>query len=144
MDSAEGISSQYRRIYSPETANLNARHRGPAGGKQGDTGVPVRTETLAQILDRTSVTVADLVKMNIHGSEYEVLMSTDPSVLHRCRQIAVQYHELPAERRLGKKQLFEHLERLGFSLMADDDTHRGSGLAVFATSFEDGLGPRLP
>ena len=49
-------------------------------------------------------------------------MSTMPSVLQRFRQITVQYHELPAERLLGKEQLFGHLERLGFGLMADDDT----------------------
>lgn len=134
MDSAEGIPSQYRRIYSPETRTLNARHRGPAGAKQSDSGVPVRTETLGYVLDRAGVAVIDLVKMNIHGSEYDVLMSTDPSVVQRCRQIAVQYHEMPAEMRLGKEQIIEHLKRLGFSLMVDDDTRRGSGLAVFAGS----------
>ena len=35
---------------------------------------------------------------------------------------------------LGKEQIFEHLQQLGFTLMTDDDTHRGSGLAVFAGS----------
>jgi FkbM family methyltransferase len=134
MDSAEVIPSQYRRIYSPETVTLNALHRRPAGAKPDDTGVPVRTETLAHVLDGAGVTMVDLVKMNIHGSEYDVLMSTPANVLQRCRQIAVQYHELPAEMRLGKEQIFAHLTRLGFSLVADDDTHRGSGLAVFAGS----------
>jgi len=136
MDSAEGIPSQYRRIYSPETATLNARHRGLAGAEHGKAGVPVRTETLAQVIDRAGVTVADLLKLNIHGSEYEVLMSADPRVLRRFRTIAVQYHELPAEKRLGKEQLFEHLNQLGFGLMADADTQRGSGLAVLANSAE--------
>ena len=134
MDSAEGIPSQYRRIYSPETITLNARHRGPAGATQDDTGVPVRTETLGQVLERVGVTVVDLVKMNIHGSEYDVLLHTHPSVLQRCRHIEVQYHELPAKMRLGKEQIFEHLTRLGFSVVTDRDTHRGSGLAVFTGS----------
>ncbi len=134
MDSARGIPSQYRRIYSPETATLNASHRGPVGLKQDDTGVPVRAETLAHVLDRAGVTVVDLVKMNIHGSEYEVVLSTDPTVLQRCRQIEVQYHELPVEMRLSKQQIFEHLRRLGFNLVVDDDTHRGSGRAVFGNS----------
>jgi FkbM family methyltransferase len=132
MESAKGMPSQYRRIYSPETATLNASHRGPAGAKQDDNGVPVRSETLAHVLDHARVTIVDLVKMNIHGSEYDVLLHTDPGVLQHCRQIAVQYHELPPEMRLGKEQIFEHLKRLGFNLITDDDTHRGSGLAVFA------------
>jgi FkbM family methyltransferase len=133
MDSAEGIPSQYRRIFSPETAALNVGHRGVTGTEQDDSGVPVQIQTLAQVLDRANIKVADLVKMNIHGGEYEVLMSTDPGVLRRCRRIAVQYHELPAARRLGKKQLFEHLQQLGFGIVADNDTQRGAGLAVFAS-----------
>lgn len=133
MDSAQGIPSQYRRIYSPATVTLNARHRGPAGAKQDDSGVPVRTETLGHVLDIAGATI-DLVKMNIHGSEYDVLLHSDPNILQRCRQIEVQYHELPAEMHLGKEQIFEHLQQLGFTLMTDDDTHRGSGLAVFAGS----------
>jgi FkbM family methyltransferase len=134
MDSAEGIPSQYRRVYSPEMATLNAEHRGPAGANQDNSGVSVRTETLGQVLERAGCAAVDLVKMNIHGSEYDVLLHSQPSVLQRCKQIEVQYHELPAEMHLGKKQIFDHLERLGFSLVADDDTHRGSGLAVLASS----------
>jgi len=132
MDSATGIPSQYRRIYSLETKTLNASHRGPAGARQDDRGVPVQSRTLGFVLDHADTPVVDLVKLNIHGSEYDVLLRTNPSVLQRCRQIAVQYHELPAEMQLGKEQIIEHLRRLGFNLMADEDTHRGSGLAVFA------------
>lgn len=132
MDSAEGIPSQYRRIYSSATITLNARHRGPAGAKQNDCGVPVRTETLAHVLDRAGIGLIDLVKMNIHGSEYDILLHTHASVLQRCRQIEVQYHELPAAMGLGKEQIIERMQHLGFALISDDDTHRGSGLATFA------------
>jgi FkbM family methyltransferase len=132
MDSAAGIPSQYRRIFAPETRALNMRHRGRAGALQGDKGVPVRTETLGWVLDRPGVNAIDLVKMNIHGSEYDVLLSTDPKILQRCREIAVQYHEMPVEMQLGKQQIFEHLDGLGFGLVADHDTRRGSGLAVLA------------
>ncbi len=134
MDSADVIPSQYRRIYSPETKTLNALHRKVSADNQEAGGVPVRTETLAEVLNAAGVDVVDMVKMNIHGSEYDVLMSTPPEVLQRCRQIAVQYHEMPAELRMGKQQIFDHLKQLGFSLVADNDTHRGSGLAVFAGS----------
>jgi FkbM family methyltransferase len=134
MDSAEGIPSQYRRVYSPETATLNTEHRGPSGAKQDDSGVPVRTEILGQVLDHVGVAVVDLMKMNIHGSEYDVLLHSDPSVLQRFRQIEVQYHELPAAMGLGKEQIIERMQQLGFTLINDHDTHRGSGLAVFESA----------
>jgi FkbM family methyltransferase len=134
MDSADGIPSQYRRIYSSETVSLNASNRGPAGATQDENGVPVQAETLDRIFALAGLTTVDMVKMNIHGSEYDVLLSTDPKVLKRCRRIAVQYHELPAEMHLGKKEIFRRLNQIGFHLVADDDTHRGSGLAVFASA----------
>ena len=134
MDSAQEIPSQYRRIYSPTTITLNASHRGPAGAKQDDCGVPVRTETLAHVLDRAGADFIDLIKMNIHGSEYDILLHTDPRTLQRCRQIEVQYHELPAAMGLGKEQIIERMQQLGFTLMDDHDTHRGSGLAVFTST----------
>jgi len=46
MDSAQGIRSQYRRIYSALTVTLNADHRGPSCANQGDNGVSVKAETL--------------------------------------------------------------------------------------------------
>jgi FkbM family methyltransferase len=134
MDSARGIPSQYRRIHSSETATLNAEHRGYTGALPDEHGVPIQAETLGDVLDHSSVAQADLVKMNIHGSEYEVLLGTDENVLKRCRQIVVQYHDMPPETRLGKRLIFEHLEQLGFHLLLDDDTHRGSGRAVLAIS----------
>jgi len=133
MDSAAGIPSQYRRIHAPETAGVNAEHRGPAGAQPDPDGVPVRTRTLGQILDQCGVGSADFVKMNIHGSEYDVLLGTDPEVLERCRTIAVQYHTLPTHKG-GKQEIFDRLKGLGFGLVFDKDTQRGAGCAVLAIS----------
>jgi len=131
MDCAPQMPSQYRRVYSSTTVGLNANHRGDAGNAQPGDGVIVRTVTLAQALDSAKVTNADFVKMNIHGSEYEVLMSTPASALRRLKRIAVQYHDLSAEAKIGKNELFEHLRGIGFRLESDRDTRRGAGLAVF-------------
>jgi FkbM family methyltransferase len=134
MDSAAGIPSQYRRIHSAETATLNADHRGPAATLPDESGVPIRAETLGDMLDQAGVSAADLVKMNIHGSEYEVLLGTEADVLQRCRQISVQYHSMPPQMNLNKQQIFERLKSFGFQLMRDDDTNRGSGRAVLVIS----------
>lgn len=130
MDSASEVPSQYRRIYSETTKTLNLKHR--KGVEQSEDGVAVKTETLDKLLDSAQVDTADLVKVNIHGSEYDVLMSARPAVLKRCHKISVQYHEIPARYHIGKRELFGHLAGNGFALVCDKDTHRGSGLALFA------------
>jgi FkbM family methyltransferase len=130
MDSADGIPSQYRRIDSEATATLNARHRGIAA-LEGLPGVEIEKKTLADIVEEAGGEI-DFVKMNIHGSEYSVLMSTPAPLLQRLRRIAVQYHEFPAAANLGKVQLFSYLEKAGFRLVTDRDTHRGAGLAVLS------------
>lgn len=134
MDSAKRIPSQYRRIHAPETATLNAAHRGSAGAQHDQDGVSVRTQTLEEVLDQCGVGTADFVKMNIHGSEYDVLLSTGADVLKRCRTIAVQYHTLPKEMKTGKQEIFDHLKGSGFGLLFDNDTHRGTGCALLASS----------
>jgi FkbM family methyltransferase len=130
MDNALEVPSQYRRIYSEATKALNLNHRNQV--EQAEDGVAVKTETLDKVLDYAHVHCGDLVKLNIHGSEYEVLMSASPAVLKRCKKIAVQYHEMPADRHIGKEELFRHLADSGFELVSDRDTRRGSGLALFA------------
>ena len=70
------------------------------------------------------------MKMNIHGSEYAVLMNAPAQALRKVRCIAVQYHELPASAMMGKAELFSHLGERGFRVAQDKDTCRGAGLAV--------------
>ena len=129
MDLAGGIPSQYRRIYSESTQGMNSNHRRTV--VETNDGIPVRMETLDSAFGSAQVPWADLVKLNIHGSEYEVLMSSHPETLRRCKKIAVQYHELPADRHIDKQELFRCLADNGFSLVSDCDTHRGSGMAFF-------------
>jgi FkbM family methyltransferase len=130
MDSAAQVPSQYRRIYSEDTKAMNSNHRNDV--EQTVAGIPVRTETLDKAFDSAQVRSADLVKLNIHGSEYEVLMSAPPELLERCKKIAVQYHDLPASCHVDKHELFHHLAHCGFELVWDHDTHRGSGMAFFS------------
>ena len=98
-------------------------------------GVGIEKKTLGDMIDLVGEDI-DLVKMNIHGSEYAVLMSTPSQALRKVQRIAVQYHELPASAKLGKVELFSHLETRGFQLVDDKDTQRGAGLAVLTRSAE--------
>jgi len=131
MDSQEAIPSQYRRIHSEHTAALNPRHRGPAAAVSVP-GVPVANRTLADILHLAQADNVDFMKMNIHGNEYAVLMKTPASVLRHFKRIACQYHQLPKDAKIDKKELFVYLRKSGFQLVSDSDTRRGSGLAVLS------------
>ena len=128
MDTDLAIPSQYRRIYSEKTQGLNLRHRNMV--EQTDDGIVVQTLPLLEVLNQANIGVADLVKMNIHGSEYDVLMGSPVSAIQRCKRIVVQYHEMPANSGITKAGLFEHMARAGFRLQ--QDRARGScGLAEF-------------
>ena len=54
-------------------------------------GIAVPAQTLLQVMDRVGGTV-DLVKMDIEGSEYEVLLNTAPKQLKRIRRMVLEYH----------------------------------------------------
>jgi FkbM family methyltransferase len=132
MESSSAVPSQYRAVLSPLTNRLNAPHKRIA--KPSEDGVRVQSQTPLHLLESQSIDRIDLVKMNIHGNEYKVLLLTPPSVLRRFGRVAVQYHEVPLEFNLGKEQLIEHMRRAGFDLVLDRDTLRGAGLAVFAAA----------
>lgn len=140
MDTELHVPSQHRRVISPLTNVVAAVYQGrgmpEVPVEQTSTvatsnGVPVRTETIVKMLEKVGMPNVDFAKFNIHGNEYEVLLSTSPSDLRRFRRLAVQYHEVPRELMIGKQQLFEHFIQAGFEVTSDEDTGRGSGLAVF-------------
>jgi len=129
MDDSANVPSQYRSVLSEVPRMLNENHKQHS---QPVKGVPVPTSTLAEFLAKQHLDHLDLLKMNIHGNEYEVLLSSGPAALQRFRRIALQYHEVPARFGLGKKDLFGQLVKAGFQLVVDADTRRGAGRAILA------------
>ena len=84
---------------------MNISHRGVAALEKAP-GIPVENRTLTDVLELATVDKVDLMKMNIHGNEYAVLMKTPAGVLRRFKRIAVQYHELPAAANMDKTNCF--------------------------------------
>lgn len=56
----------------------------------------------------------DLLKMDIEGSEFEVLMNTPPATLRRFHRINLEHHEPPRGSSYSKAKLVEHLAEAGF------------------------------
>jgi FkbM family methyltransferase len=84
------------------------------GDVQG--GIPVSAQTLSTILDRIGGEV-DLLKVDIEGSEYEVLLNTASSDLRRVRRIVLEYHGDVAP--YTRAQLFSYLAGAGFEVRSD-------------------------
>ena len=90
------------------------------------TGLEVRTTTLARFLAESRLDDIDLMKMDIEGSEHEVISSTAPEILRHIRRIALEYH--PNQ---PKRPLLDYIQAAGYRLTADVLMGADSGVASF-------------
>ena len=91
--------------------------------------VPVHCITLAEALDRFGLQPLDFLKMDIQGSEWEVLFATPLAILRGIRHIQLEYH--PFHKRFGwtPENLIGHLERAGHRLVWRTEDAQQTGLA---------------
>lgn len=92
--------------------------------------VKVRAITVADLMNRYQLDEIDLLKMDIEGSEWEVLLSTPASVLRRIRRIQFEYHEVHARFGYSKTALLKHLGSAGLNLTHDQEDRHGTGVAI--------------
>lgn len=85
--------------------------------KISETGTAVKTIRLDTILDRFKIDGNDLcLKLDCEGSEWDIIMSTDKSVLRRFKQIYIEIHSNTNKNPLYQNAtiLQEHLKSLGY------------------------------
>jgi hypothetical protein len=92
--------------------------------------VKVPSITLAELMDRYKLTQIDLLKLDIEGSEWEVLHSTPASVLRSIRRIQFEYHEVHARFGYSKSALFAYLQSAGYRLTHCQEDEHGTGIAI--------------
>jgi len=109
-----------------------SQRRALASTQSEKSGPQVLGKTLEAILDENQLARVDLLKIDIEGSEYEVLLSTSPAVLKRIRRIALEYHGDSAP--YSKQQLFDHLTQAGFAALRDACDDLGYGVAELVLS----------
>jgi FkbM family methyltransferase len=90
------------------------------------SGIRVAAKTLEAILDENKLAQVDLLKVDIEGSEYEVVLSSSQNVLGRIRRIALEYHGDCAP--YCKQQLFDHLRDARFAVASDLCDAQGYGV----------------
>lgn len=98
-------------------------------GSAGTGAVPVVAVTLADFLNENGLLAADLLKMDIEGSEFEVLLTAGTDTLRRIRRIEVEYHKPQGSG--SKKQLMRRLEEAGFRQTFDTGSEDVYGIAHF-------------
>ena len=81
--------------------------------------LPVETWMLTDLIARIPEKHIDLLKMDIEGSEYFVLMlaGVDQFVWVGC--ISLEYHELSPQSGYTKRDLLRHLAACGFASIDD-------------------------
>ncbi len=97
-------------------------------------GVKVNAVPLSQIITSLPSEQIDLLKIDIEGSEYEVLLSTPPSQFARVDRLSVEYHETRLGECYSKYQLIDHLQGSGFALTGNSRGNHSYGLLHFGRS----------
>lgn len=105
----------------PSSSSLSASvGAGPTTG-----GLPVPIVSLGQLLEKTKIRKLDLLKLDCEGSEFEILRSSETSVLRSIRAIVGEFHASLSDDRSDLEQV---LLRSGF-----DCRFRGSdNLGLFS------------
>ncbi|MGA9530128.1 MAG: FkbM family methyltransferase [Terriglobales bacterium] len=93
-------------------------------------GIPVAALTLTDLIEQYNLPQIDLLKMDIEGSEWEVLHSTPESTLHRIRRIQFEYHEVHARFGYSRKALFDYLQSTGYALTHCEEDREHTGIAI--------------
>ena len=104
------------------------------GNGSRDGTVSVSCITLAECLERFEMGTVDLMKMDIEGSEWAVLLSTPPGVLRRIGHIELEYHEVHHRFGYSPELLFAYLEAAGHRLTFWTEDKYRTGLAYFERS----------
>lgn len=76
--------------------------------------VPIEVWSLAEAFDRCGVDVCDLLKVDIEGGEFALLLDAPPAMLRRIRHLRVEYHDAGDTR--DHRVLLRALERAGFEV----------------------------
>jgi FkbM family methyltransferase len=116
-----GGDSPYRKMMAADAVADAAATAGQA--------LPVRCITLAGALEQFRLQPLDVLKMDIEGSEWEVLLSTAPEALAGIRHIQLEYHTVHKRFGYTLETLFAHLERAGHRLVWRTEDAHHTGLA---------------
>jgi len=100
-------------------------------GRKMPPGVEVSCHTLESILDPYDLRSVDLAKVDIEGSEFEVLLATPPSALRRIARMDIEIHKNVTAQEHTSDELIAHLNTAGLKLASIETDALGFSQARF-------------
>ena len=88
--------------------------------------VEVEALDLATLFERHGLDEIDLLKIDIEGAEYRLLLGASPATLARVRRIGLEYHER------GHEPMSRHLAAMGFDVTRHLKAMGGFGIIEYA------------
>jgi FkbM family methyltransferase len=114
-------------IYGPREEKMSGAFSAHANTERFDPDVSweVPAVTLAELFDTHGVTRCDLLKMDIEGSEYDVLEATEGRTLERVDRIHGEYHNVEPEEPRNRWETLEALLRShGYAVAVTQHRHK--------------------
>lgn len=91
--------------------------------------VRVEVKTLKQLFEGHGDDVVDFVKMDVEGSELDILLNEEPAVLQRIKQLTVEFHDFLDHASLPRvRAALERMKALGFEVLRFSLTNHGDVL----------------
>ncbi len=115
------LTGSDREVHINDSPGMDSQFRNVSNRGLSVTGI-----SLSSLYERAGWDSADLLKIDIEGSEYDGLLAASPEVLRRAGRIAMEFHPDPR-----KQKLFDHLREAGFRLQSERDDGAGYGMAHF-------------
>lgn len=127
-------SQSGKRAMSPEAESQRRSLIAADLDAKGKDGIQVPSITLSALIDECNLPPIDLLKMDIEGSEWEVLHSTPVDTFRRIRRIQFEYHEVHSRLGYSKDALFEYLRSAGYRLTYCQEDEEKTGIAIVEQS----------
>lgn len=114
---------------NPESCSLSRLDADPTA-----KSIRVEAVTLATLQQRLNLQRVDLLKIDIEGSEIEVLNTSPAELLRGIRQITVEFHESSGRNKVVEvRATIRRLESLGFVSVKMSMSHYGDVLFINAS-----------
>ena len=120
-----------KRFIALENVPAGQRRLLADGSENARPGVEVSCNTLESILDQYNLHTVDLTKMDIEGSEFEVLLATPAAALRRIAQMDIEIHNNVTAQGHTSDELVAHLRTAGLMLSSIETDALGFSQARF-------------
>jgi FkbM family methyltransferase len=124
-------SSEGKRFIAGENVPAGQRRLLVDQSEHARPEVEVPCRTLESILDGYNLHSVDLAKVDIEGSEYEVLLSTPPAILRRISRMDLEIHNNVTAQGRNSEELIAHLRSAGMALSSIETDAQGFSQACF-------------